>query len=168
MTLQELINRIGQNPDAILFFFIAVPLVAFLVGWLAPNEGHLPPWKYIYSTLVYLACVPGVFAIALNAYLFLFERRSIFAFDVYTQILPIFAMLLTLWLIRRAVLLEYIPGFQKLSGLVIMIFASLAIMWIVDRTRIMVFSYLPFQYVLGIFTVLLALMLWGWKSLFGR
>jgi hypothetical protein len=166
MTLQQFFDQLGQNPDNLLLFFGALPLTAFLVGLFAPNEGHLSPWKYIYSGLVYLSCIPGVFAVALNVYLFLFERRSIFDFDIYTQILPFFAMLLTLWLIRRSLPFEYIPGFQKLSGLVMMIFATLAVMWIVDRTRIMVFSYLRFEYVLVIFGVLLALMLWGWRQFF--
>jgi membrane protein implicated in regulation of membrane protease activity len=76
-------------------------------------------------------------------------------------------MLLTLWLIRRNVVsFDYIPGFQKLSGLVLMIFATIAIMWIVDRTHIVVFSYLKFEYVLVIFAVLLVVMLWGWRKLF--
>ena len=30
-------------------------------------------WRYVYAGLVYLACIPGVFAITLNVYLFLFS-----------------------------------------------------------------------------------------------
>ncbi|MFN8345434.1 MAG: hypothetical protein U0X91_10545 [Spirosomataceae bacterium] len=167
MTLQQFFDRIGEHPDWVLFYFAVLPLMALLAAWLGKNEGHLPPWHYFYAFLIYLSCIPGVFAIALNVYLFLFERRSIFDFNIYTQILPILSMLFTLWLIRRnVVFFDYIPGFQKLSGLVLMIFATIAIMWIVDRTRIVVFSYLKFEYVLGIFVVLLLLMLWGWRKLF--
>lgn len=168
MTLQQFFDQVGTRPDWVLFYMGVVPLMAFLAGVLGKNEGHLPPWNYFYSFLVYLACVPGVFCMALNIYLFLFERRSIFDFNIYTQILPFFSMMLTLWLIRRNITsFDYIPGFNKLSGLVLMIFATLSIMWIVDRTRIMVFSYLRFEYVLLIFAGLLLLMLWGWRKLFG-
>jgi len=143
-------------------------LMAFLAGLLGKNEGHLPPWNYFYTFLIYLICIPGIFSVTLNVYLFLFERRSIFDFNIYTQILPFFSMFLTLWLIRRNVVsFDYIPGFQKLSGLVLMIFATIALMWIVDRTRIVVFSYLKFEYVLVIFALLLVLLLWGWRKLFG-
>ena len=168
MTLQQFFNRVGEHPDWVLFYFAVLPLMALLAGWLGKNEGHLPPWNYFYAFIIYLACIPGIFAVALNVYLFLFERRSIFDFNIYTQILPFFSMLLTLWLIRRNVVsFDYIPGFQKLSGLVLMIFATIAIMWIVDRTHIVVFSYLKFEYVLVIFAVLLVVMLWGWRKLFG-
>jgi hypothetical protein len=166
MTLQQFINNLGQSPDVLLMYFGALPLAALLIGFVAQEHSGQPPWNYFFAVLIYLACVPGVFAVALNVYLFLFERRSIFDFDLYTQILPFFVMLLTLWLIRRVVSFDYIPGFQKLSGLVLMIFATLSLMWIVDRTRIMVFSYLRFEYVLVIFAVLLAFMLWGWRRLF--
>ena len=138
-----------------------------MAGIMGRNEGHLAPWKYLYAMLVYLACIPGIFAVALNVYLFLFERRSIFEFDVYTQILPFFVMLLTLWLIRRNVAFDYIPGFGKISGLVLMIFATISVMWIVDRTRIVVFSYLRFEYVLVLFLGLLGLMMLGWRRFFG-
>lgn len=168
MTLQQFFDRISQQPDWLLLYFAIVPLMAFLALLLGKNEGHLSPWKYFYAFVVYLACIPGIFSVALNVYLFLFERRSIFDFNIYTQILPFFSMLLTLWLIRRNVpSFDYIPGFQKVSGLIFMIFATLAIMWIVDRTRIVVFSYLRFEYVLVIFGILLMLMLWGWRRFFG-
>jgi len=167
MTLQQLIDRLGHNPQLILIYFLALPLVAFLAGIMGRNEGHLTPWKYLYAILIYLACIPGIFAVALNVYLFLFERQSIFQFDVYTQILPFFVMILTLWLIRRNVSFDYVPGFDKISGLVLMIFATISVMWIVDRTRIMVFSYVRFEYVLVLFLGLLGLMMLGWRRFFG-
>ena len=167
VTLQQLIDQLGGRPQWLIAYFLALPLIAGLAGLMAKNEGHLSPWKYLYSVLIYAACVPGIFSVALNVYLFLFERRSIFQFDIYSQILPFFVMLLTLWIISRNVSFAYIPGFDKISGLVLMIFATISLMWIVDRTHLVVFSYLRFEYVLGIFAVLLLLMLYGWKRIFG-
>ena len=59
--------------------------------------------------------------------------------------------------------LERIPGFEKLSGLLIMIFVVLAIMWVIDSTRIFVgvFSFMPFWVVLAIFAGALALARFG-------
>ncbi|MEO1517902.1 MAG: hypothetical protein AAFV95_22970 [Bacteroidota bacterium] len=168
MTLRQFIEMLGDNPYYVLFFFLMLPLTAFLAGIFGKNEGHISPWKYLYATLVYLASIPGIFAITLSVYLFLFERRSIFDTDLYTQILPIVAMIATLLLIRRNVDLDLIPGFGKLSGLVIMVTAVLILMWMVDRTRIFVFSYMPFQQVLLIFGALLLAVWFGWNRLFGR
>ena len=168
MTLQDFFNAISANPAILIVLLLAVPLATLIVNmWSGSTAEQVLKWKYVYAALAYLACVPGIFALTLNVYLFLFERQSIFQFDVYTQILPFFVMLLTLWLIRRNVSFDYIPGFGKISGLVLMIFATISVMWIVDRTRIVVFSYLRFEYVLVLFLGLLCLMMLGWRRFFG-
>ncbi len=165
MTLRTFFQLLDNNPVIVLFFFLAVPLSALLAGWLGKGEGHLSPWKHLYSVLVYLAVIPAIFAIYLTAYLFLFERRSILDTNLYTQILPVLSMILTLWLIRRNVPFEYIPGFDRLSGLFVMIAAVLMLMWIFDRTRLLVFTYMPFQYVLLIFFGILIGIRWGWSRM---
>ncbi len=167
MTLREFFDLLAQNPILLLFYFGILPFTALLARWLGSEEGHLPPWKYLYSVLIYLICVPGVFAVTLSVYLFLFERRSIFDTDIYTQIIPVISMLLTLFLIRSNVDLDRIPGFQKLSGLITMIAATLVFMWFIDRTRIYVFSYLPMSQVLLIFVVLFLVIRFGWSRFFG-
>lgn len=165
MTLQELFNLIADNPDYILFFFFIVPFAALLALILGKGEGHLEPWTYLYSVLIYLACIPGIFAVTLNIYLFLFEKQRILETDIYTQILPIVSMVITILLVRRNVNLDKIPGFDKLSGLIMIISATLGIMWFIDRTRIWVISFIPFQYVVLIFFALLFVIRFGWKRL---
>lgn len=165
MTLGQFIDFLSENPFYIISFFALLPLTAFLSGILGKNEGHETPWKYLYSTLIYLVCVPGIFSFTLNVYLFLFERQSIFEADIYTQVLPIFSMVVTLLLIRNNVSLERIPGFEKLSGLILMILVVIIFMWFIDRTRIIVFSYLSFGNLLLIFTGLLLLFRFGWSNL---
>ena len=166
MTLQELINTLSANPIYVLFYFLIIPFAAFLAGVLGKEEGHLVPWNYLYSTLIYLVSVPGIFVLMLNIYLFLFEKRSIMETDLLTQVLPIGSMIFTLLLIKRNVDLDLVPGFDKLSGLMVMITAILGVMWIVDRTRLLVFSYIRIEFVLLIFVALLLLIRFGWKRLF--
>ncbi len=163
MTLQELFKYIGQNPDFILFYLLIIPVTALLCGILGKGEGHLSPWKYLYAFLIYVISIPGIFAVALNIYFFLFQRGDVMQTDVYVQILPIFILLLTIWLIRRNVNLKAIPGFKTLSGLWLMMFASMTFMFLLDRTQIMIFSYLPFPYLLLTFVVLFGIIYLGWK-----
>ena len=166
MTLQDFFKLLSDNPAWILTFFSLIPFTAFLAGILGKGEGHLSPWRYLYSTLIYLVSVPGIFAITLNIYLFIFERRSIMSTDVYTQILPILSMVVTLLLIKKNTALENIPGFDKLSGLVIMIAAVFAILWIIEKTHIIAITFIPFHYVILLFAVLLFLVRLGWVQLF--
>ncbi len=168
MTLQELFDLLGRNPAYVIFFFVMLPFTALLSGWIAKGEGHLSPWKYLYATLIYLACVPGIFAVTLSIYFFLFERRSILDTNVYTQLLPVISMVLTLFIVRKNVNMDNVPGFDKLSGLIMMISATLAVMWFVDRTRIYVISFLPFHVALLIFAGLLLIIRFGWSKFFGK
>mgnify|MGYP001288399802 CR=1 FL=1 len=165
MTLGEFFEIIGRSPNLILFYFLALPLTAFLAGVLGKNEGHLSPWKYLYSSVIFLVCVPGIFAITLNIYLFLFERRSIMDANLYTQVLPIILMLITLWIVSRNVKFEEIPGFNRISGLVIVIVAVLLIMWIMEKTHIIAITFMPFYYVFIIFIALFLAIRYGLKRM---
>ena len=169
MTLQELFNLIGENPSWVIIYFSLIPLTAILAGYFGRGEGHLTPWRQLYSVLIYLVSIPGIFAITLSIYFFLFERRSILATDVYNQILPVVSMIGTLLLIKQNVDMDRIPGFGKITGLMLMIFSALAIMWALDRTfiHIVAFTYMPFYYVIIIFFALLLAIRYGWSKMFG-
>ncbi|WP_064196849.1 MULTISPECIES: hypothetical protein [Emticicia] len=163
MTLRELFQQIGENPNFLLFYFLIIPSSAAIAGILGKDEDHLSPWKYLYATLIYLVSIPGIFAVALNAYFFLFQRGDVMQTDVYLQILPIIVMVLTIFLIRRNVDLSLVPGFDKISGLWFMLFTTMLLMWLLEKIHIVVFSYLPFQYLLVVFAVLFALIYLGWR-----
>lgn len=165
MTLGELFQRVSENPVNVVFYFTVIPFAAALAAWLGKGEGHLSPWKYLYSALIYLVCVPGIFAVTLSVYLFLFERRSIFDTNIYTQLLPVLSMIVTLLLIRKNVDFDAIPGFGRISSLITIVLAAILIMWFVDRTHIVVFSYLRIEYVLLIFAGLFLLIRTAWSRM---
>ena len=166
MTLQELFNLIAASPAYVIFYFAIIPFAALLAGLLSKSEGHIAPWNILYSVLIYAVCIPGIFAVTLSVYFFLFERKSILQTDLYTQVLPIVSMVATLLIIRKNVDFDYIPGFDKISGLITMIAATLGIMWFIDRTHIYAITYLRFEVVLLIFFALLLLIRFGWSKLF--
>ena len=167
MTLFELFELCADNPSLILGYFLLIPFTAFLALILGRHEGHLSPWKYLYSILVYLVSIPGLFAVILNIYLFLFERRPILETDVYSQILPIFSMVGTLLLIKANVDLDKIPGFDKLTAFLMIVSMVMGIMWILDKTHIIAFTYIPFYYVILILIALIAMIRIGWKKMAG-
>jgi hypothetical protein len=168
MTLQELFDLIGQNPNYVIFYFSLLPFAALLGTFLDGDRGHTSPWKYIYSVLIYLVSIPGLFALTLNIYFFLFEQQhSVMEMDLVLQVLPIVSMVLTLLVIRNNMDMRHIPGFNKLSGLLMLITAVLGIMWIIDRTHLIAFIRLRFEVVIIIFIALLLMMRFGFKRVFG-
>lgn len=167
MTLQELFRTMGERPQFLVAFFAALPLLALILGALDRDRGHYSPWRYLYSGIIYLSAVPGIFSLTLNVYLFLFERQSVMNMDVLTQLLPIVSMILSLAIIRKNVDLNYIPGFDKLSGLLMLITAIMGLMWLADRTHIIAFFRMRFEVVALIFFGLLILIRIGSRQIFG-
>ena len=165
MTLGDFFDYIGQHPTTFLFFYLALPITAALALFFGKGEGHRSPWKYMYSVLVYLSAIPGIFAITLNAYLFLFERQSIMNADVITQIVPVLSMFLTLYLVRKNVSFDDVPGFGKISALIFIISALIILMWILEKTHIFAITIIPFALFIGFFLALLFLVVLGWKRL---
>ncbi len=166
MTLRDFFEVCAQHPSIPMYYFIAVPATALLSGFFSKGETHLPQWRYLFAGLIYLAFVPGLFAITFNIYQFLFERQSIMEASLILQVLPVVSMLVTWWIITRFISLKNVPGFGHLSGLVMMIFALLAILWFLERTHIWVVTYLPFTTFVLILVGMLIIFRWGWKRLF--
>ena len=96
MTLQDFFNWVKVNPYYTLAYFILIPVIALLAGIFAKNEGHQSPWKYVYTTLIYLVCIPGIFAVTFNIYLFFWERSSIMDAEILLGIL-----LTLMWILDR-------------------------------------------------------------------
>lgn len=161
MTLQESLGHLSNNPTTVVAFFALIPITALIAGFMGKNEGHIAPWKYLYSTLLYLACVPGIFAVAL----LLFGRQTLFQTDVVTQIVPIASMVTTMMLTRKNVSLERIPGFSNITGLVMMIATVFVIMWIAEKTHIIVFSSMKIQSLLLFLVGMLVVFRIGWSKM---
>ncbi|TNE54293.1 MAG: hypothetical protein EP344_14425 [Bacteroidetes bacterium] len=166
MTLREFFDYLSAHPLSIMGFFLLIPLIALLAGWMGRGDGHVSPWSYLYAALVYAVCIPGIFSIALSIYLFLFERGgSILNTNILTQIVPVLSMVLTLGIIRRNTAFEHIPGFGKLSSLMVTIGAVFVLMYILDRTHLIAFVRLPVQYLVLIVVGTLLVVRYGFRQL---
>ncbi len=164
MTIQEFTESAGDKPFMILLFYGFILIFAILAGIMGKDEGHLSPWKYLYSTLIYLTCVPAIFIVCLGLYAISFEGASILNTDLVTTVVPIFGMIGTLFITKSNVSLDRIPGFGKISGLILMIFAASVLMMILRKMRLLIFSYMPIQQLGLIFLVIFALIYFGWHK----
>jgi len=165
MTLQDFLDMFSDSPALALYVILVPPIGALLMSLVNVELRSSSAAKYFYATLIYFACIPGVFVLTLNTYLFLFEKQSILQMNILTHLLPVISMVITLMIIRRQVNLDHIPGFGKLSGLIIMLAVLMVILWVVDRTSFRVFSFLPFSLAIGIFIFLLILFRMGWSRI---
>ncbi|KAB7727983.1 hypothetical protein F5984_19705 [Rudanella paleaurantiibacter] len=167
MTLFDFFQFITAHAGVAVLFWVAVPAVTFLVNlWSGTTAEEIWRWRYVYAVLVYTAAIPGVFAVTLNIYLFLFERQSIWTMNLALQVLPILTMVGTLMLIRQKIPFGYVPGFGKLSGFLTLIAALIGLMWFFDRLRLVAFTYVPFVYIVVGFVGVLVLIRFAWSKMF--
>ena len=139
MTLRELIHTSGQHSVPVIAILAAVPVASFLVGVShGSGEGRNSPWKFAYAGLVYLACIPGMFAAVLTAYTLFFGNESLLDANLLVYFLPIATMVITLLVIRRRVSFEDVPGFDRLTGLMILMGCSFAIALAIHKTRLLI------------------------------
>lgn len=137
MAIEELLAQVTGQYVLLLSIFAGIPLLAlFLRPIHGPSRGQHSPWKYLYTFFTYASCLPGMFSVVLTAYTFFFLRANLLAVDLLVYFLPIASMIATLLIIRSSVDFRDIPGFDRLSGLMLVIGASFAVAFILDRFRI--------------------------------
>lgn len=166
MTLGELISYFGDNPFYPVFFFCILPFSALLANYMAKGEGHESPWCIFYSVLIYLSVIPGIFAILLNLYHMMFEKRSIYNMNMMVDVLPIVSMVVTLFLIKKNVPFSAIPGFGKMTGFLSLIACVMVLFFFIEKTNLFIFSSLPFIWIIIILVVIFAAIRMGTKKMF--
>ena len=67
--------------------------------------------------------------------------------NLYTQNIPELSMIVTIYLIKKQVSLDLVPGFDRLSGLITILAVLMVLMWIIDKTRIYSITFMPFYVV---------------------
>jgi hypothetical protein len=112
--------------------------VALAAGLFQPRgpAARLSGWRYVDSVLVYLACIPGMLAAVLIAYALFFTGENLLDANLLVYLGPIVSMALTLLLVRRRRDFAELPGFDRLSGLMLVLALTFAIVLAIARSRI--------------------------------
>jgi hypothetical protein len=169
VTTRELIQLADHHSVALAAVCAFAPAAALVFRLMhGPHRGGNAPWKYFYAVLVYLACVPGIFAAVLTGYTLWFTHENLLDVSFLVYILPIVSMVVTLILIGRNVGFERVPGFDRLSGLMIMIACSFGIALFIQKTRILLVFGGSIQTLFLLAIGIFLLMKWGAHLLFRR
>ena len=167
MTTREFIEMAGRHWLVLVGLFAALPAGAGLCGRAhGRGNGGNAPWKYLYSVLVYLACVPGLFAGVVTAYALFFSRENLLDVNPLAYFLPVLSMVVTLVLVRKNVAFDQIPGFDRLSGLMVMIGCSFAIALVIQKTNVWILFGGSIDHLLILAAGVFALLKWGTYAFF--
>ncbi len=162
MTIQDLIVLAGDYPLHLVALFLGIPVSAWVLGRLHERgAGGEAPWRYAYSLLVYSTCLPGIFAAVLAAYGLFILRENLLEVNLLVYLLPIVSMAGTLALMSRRVSFDDVPGFDRLSGLMVVIGITFVMVLAIERTRIWIFFGSSFATLLLLVAGIFLLLHWG-------
>ena len=161
MTLNELISVIDKQSIVLILFGVAPLLALGLRLFHGKGGGSKSPWKYLYSVLVYLCAIPGMFSAVLCLYTMLFLQQSLLDKSVTVYFAPMLSMILTLGSISRFVSLDDVPGFERISGLMTLLGITFFILLVLNRFNVWVvfFGNIGMMFVIGL--ILFLLLRWG-------
>ena len=169
MTLEDIFTIAGQHTGLISIILLAIPFVAWLPGLMhGRGNGGKKPWSIFYGFLVYMACLPGIFAAVLTTYSVLFLGKNLLTANITVYFLPIISMVATLAIIRSSVTFDDIPGFDRLSGLMIILAILFILVLGIQKTNIWMVFHGSFSRLLILLVVLFLALQWAGKRLFGK
>lgn len=133
MTIQEIINQFDNNSGLILNYYIVL-LVFCLLGLLFVKPNNFKsPINYVYTALIYALCIPALLSSILLLYSFFFLRENLLQVNALAYFLPIVSLVLLLFIIKKTIPLKAIPGFEKISGLFMLIIVTFIVTYVLQR-----------------------------------
>jgi len=135
VSIDDLLRVAAEHSWLVLAYFVAPPLLTFGTGRIhgTRREGARNPYAAMYCVLIYLVSVPGALAAALTGYGLFFLRADLRNVPILIYFLPIASMLATWALMRSQVDLDDVPGFGRLSGLLLLISLCFAVAFVLNR-----------------------------------
>lgn len=162
MTIQDLIDWFNGNHYITLGYFAIIILLTVIVVSII-NTNNAKALKYVMSAIVYAVTIPGVLAVILVLYALLMQRSNILNVGIVTYFVPIVAMVITLMILNKKVLMRNIPGFDKLSSLILMIGIAFGIIFILQKTYFGVLFIGGFTQLIMVFAVVLIILKVAWS-----
>lgn len=170
MTVEELIADVTALPWTWIAGALALPpVLTAVLGLLhGKGRGETGAWRIVYATVIYAVCLPGIFAAVLTAYSLFFLQTNLLEVNLLVYVAPIVSMIATLAIAGRNVDFDAVPGFDRLSGLMVVLAIVFVLVLAIQKTRIWVVFGGSIVTMFLLVGVLVAGLQWGWKALTGR
>ncbi len=161
----ELMNQLAPHRAAVLAVLVIVPVLVWVLGAaLAHNRQHV--YNRLMTVPVYLTVLPGMMMAWILAYSMLFSGQNIFAeLDFVLFFGPVISMIACLILLSRYTKLDRVPGFDKISGMMILAGLSFLLLLFLSKLRVFVGFFTSFGNLAIIFVAIYFVMHLGWRRL---
>lgn len=118
MSINDLLRALGKYKYFILIYFAAIPLFAYLAGLIDKRQKAMDSF---YSILIYMSAIPGMVSATLIFYTMFIVKKNLLNVNLFIYFLPVVSMALVFFIISKKVKFDDLPGFGRLSGLMLMI-----------------------------------------------
>jgi hypothetical protein len=163
MSLEDLMKALSQGWPYMLSFFTLLPFLSFLLGrMMKTQERTKKGWRFTFSFFVYLVTIPGLLSSVMLAYHLIFLSSNILELDFFAYFLPIVSMVITLSLVHNAIPLAELPGFNRLSGLMMVIASLFVITLTLERSSFRFWIFTSGTSFLIFFALLALAVRFGW------
>lgn len=136
MSIDNLLKLAEDNNWLILAFLLGLPVFTFLLAKIYKDRPERHPLDYVFTLIIYLIVIPGMFSFCLVGYSFMFIRQNMLQVNMVIYFLPLISMGLVFYIISRVTDFDLLPGFKKLSALMLLIFLVMCILFFLYRLRI--------------------------------
>ena len=168
MSVNELLERLDDHTGWAICFFAMLPLLALFVSLLYKRAAKNAFIESVFSVIVYLSAIPGVFACILIFYLLFFTRTNLLNVDIVFSFLPIVSMGLVFGIIGKNANFDDLPGFGRLTGLMLLIAIVSGVTLAIYKLRIFVGFFASIEALVGIAAAVFVLFKIGLTKLDGK
>lgn len=167
MSIEDLLQKLDAQSLPTIIFLCCIPLIALALNAIVNITNFNKGLKYAYTSLIYLASIPGIIAVLLSVYALFFLKQNMMQVNVLVYFLPIICLVLTLYIIKRKIDYKNIPGFEKLSSLFLFIAVSLILAYLIQKTNIYIgiFAIASIKNVFMLFAVIFGVLYFSWKKM---
>ncbi len=126
MTIETLLSYMDTYRRLSIVYLAALPTITVILGFLhGVYDGRKPPWRQLYSLIVYLTTLPVTAVAAAGAYIYSQGGDPLAAAGITIPALLLASWLLTLLFVKRVVDLRYLAWIPGIVGFVI----ELLVIW---------------------------------------
>ena len=163
-SLLDLIQRLGDHRGVIAAVLLVIPALSWIIGQLLKRASRKTAANFL-ALPIFMTVPLGTVMACVLGYLVFIVRENVLAYDAVLLFGPVLSMALTLFAVSKVLPFEEIPGFDRLSGLMLVAAVAFIIVYLLDRFALRLFFVASLPILALIFIVLFVLLRIGFTRL---
>ena len=168
MSVNQFLEYLSQYQLHLGAVLVGIPLFCLLLNQTQTKASVRKPVHYVYSTAIFATAIPGLFAAIIVFYSLFFIKANLLNSNVILYFLPIISMAATFLIVGRRVGFDILPGFQRLSGLMMLLGIICLLVFFLYRLRFIIGFFASIEQLLVIGVILYAIAKVGLAKLKGK